>query len=67
MTREAFLEYCGSVLGTEPDYPFEDNFETAVLRHMGNRKWIDYDFSPAYDGFRQFFRNVGGFAQSIRF
>ena len=40
MTREAFLEYCGSVLGTEPDYPFEDNFETAVLRHMGSRKWF---------------------------
>lgn len=40
MTREAFLEYCSSALGTEPDYPFEDNFETAVLRHMGNRKWF---------------------------
>ena len=24
---------------TEPDYPFDEDFETAVLRHTGNRKW----------------------------
>ena len=24
---------------TSPDYPFEDDFETAVLRHADNRKW----------------------------
>lgn len=40
MTREAFLEYCASALCTEPDYPFEDDFETAVLRHGDNRKWF---------------------------
>jgi predicted DNA-binding protein (MmcQ/YjbR family) len=22
-----------------PDYPFDDDLETAVLRHMDNRKW----------------------------
>ena len=25
---------------TAPDYPFEDDFETAVLRHTDNRKWF---------------------------
>ena len=40
MTRESFLAFCGSSLGTEPDYPFEADFETAVLRHKSNRKWF---------------------------
>ena len=39
MTKQAFLEYCLSEYGTSPDYPFEDDFETAVLRHTSNRKW----------------------------
>ena len=25
--------------GTSPDYPFDEDFETAVLRHADNRKW----------------------------
>ena len=40
MTREAFLEYCASARCTEPDYPFEDDFETEVLRHGDNRNWF---------------------------
>ena len=39
MTKQSFLAHCLSVYGTEPDYPFEEDFETAVLRHVGNRKW----------------------------
>ncbi len=39
MTRRDFLEYCFDTYGTAPDYPFEDDFETAVLRHGDNRKW----------------------------
>ena len=39
MTKEAFLAFCGAELGTEPDYPFDEDFETAVLRHGDNRKW----------------------------
>lgn len=31
MTKEAFLAFCGAELGTEPDYPFDEDFETAVL------------------------------------
>ncbi len=39
MRREGFLEYCKEIYGTSPDYPFDDMFETAVLRHADNRKW----------------------------
>jgi predicted DNA-binding protein (MmcQ/YjbR family) len=39
MTRQDFLAYCLETYGTEADYPFEEDFETAVLRHAVNRKW----------------------------
>ena len=39
MTKQSFLAYCRDMWGTEPDYPFEEDFETAVLRHGSNRKW----------------------------
>ena len=39
MTKQAFLDYCLSTYGTAADYPFDEDFETAVLRHGGNRKW----------------------------
>ncbi|MBQ5886331.1 MAG: MmcQ/YjbR family DNA-binding protein [Clostridia bacterium] len=39
MTKQAFLDYCLNTYGTAVDYPFEEDFETAVLRHGGNRKW----------------------------
>ena len=39
MTKQEFLEYCLSVYGTTPDYPFDEDFETAVLRHTDNKKW----------------------------
>lgn len=39
MTKQSFLEYCSAVYGTEADYPFDEDFETAVLRHESNRKW----------------------------
>ena len=38
--KEAFLAFCGAELGTEPDYPFDEDFKTAVLRHKGSRKWF---------------------------
>ena len=40
MTKEAFLAFCGAELGTEPDYPFDEDFEMAVLSHKGSRKWF---------------------------
>ena len=39
MTRQQFLEYCLNTYGTTSDYPFDGDFDTAVLRHADNRKW----------------------------
>ena len=39
MTKQSLFEYCLSTYGTSPDYPFEGDFETAVFRHSGSRKW----------------------------
>lgn len=39
MTKQEFFNYCMDTFQTAPDYPFDEDFETAVLRHAGNRKW----------------------------
>ena len=39
MTKQSLLSYCLTTYGTSPDYPFDEDFETAVLRHTDNRKW----------------------------
>ena len=39
MTKKEFLEYSLNTYGTSPDYPFDEDFETAVFRHVDNRKW----------------------------
>lgn len=39
MTKYTFLTYCQNTYGTVADYPFDDAFETAVLRHRDTRKW----------------------------
>ena len=39
MTKEQFFKFCLDSFGTSPDHPFDDNLETAVLRHTNNRKW----------------------------
>ena len=39
MTKQQFLNYCLDIYGTSPDYPFDEDFETAVFRHADNRKW----------------------------
>lgn len=39
MKKQEFLSYCLEAFGTSPDYPFDEDFETAVLRHADNRKW----------------------------
>ena len=40
MYKQQFLEYCLDTYGTLPDYPFDEDFETAVFRHTDNRKWF---------------------------
>jgi len=39
MTKDAFLKHCLDTYGTAADYPFDGDFETAVLRHEDSRKW----------------------------
>ena len=39
MTKQQFLKHCLDTYGTSPDYPFDEDFETTVLRHTDNRKW----------------------------
>ena len=39
MTKHSFLSYCSGTYNTSPDYPLDEDFETAVLRHADNRKW----------------------------
>ena len=39
MTKQRFFEYCLKTYGTSPDYPFDEDSLTAVLRHGDNRKW----------------------------
>ena len=40
MTKQEFFELCSSSYFTLPDYPFDEDFETAVFRHNDNRKWF---------------------------
>ena len=40
MTKQEFFELCLDIYDTSPDYPFEEDFETAVFRHVDNRKWF---------------------------
>ena len=39
MTKQEFFDLCFDTYSTSPDYPFDEDFETAVLRHADNRKW----------------------------
>lgn len=39
MTKQDFLAYCLDTYGTVPDYPFDEDSLTAVLRHADNKKW----------------------------
>ena len=40
MTKQEFLKYCSGTYGTSPDYPFDDWMESAVFRHVDNKKWF---------------------------
>lgn len=39
MLKQTFLDHCLITYNTTPDYPFDEDFEIAVLRHNTNRKW----------------------------
>ena len=40
VTKQEFFELCSSSYFTLPDYPFDEDFDTAVFRHSDNRKWF---------------------------
>lgn len=40
MTREEFFEYVKEEYGIEPDFPFDEDFVSAIFRHKHNRKWF---------------------------
>lgn len=40
MTKEQFLEFCGTIGGSETDCPFPGDFETTVVRHENTGKWF---------------------------
>ncbi|MGN1200773.1 MAG: MmcQ/YjbR family DNA-binding protein [Candidatus Caccovivens sp.] len=40
MTKQTLLDYVEQEFGILPDFPFENDFETAVLRHKDNKKWF---------------------------
>ena len=52
MNREIVLSLCKERYGTEPDYPFNDKYNSAVLRHSDTRKWygIILNVSPRVFG-----------------
>jgi len=53
MNREFVFQLCKERYGTEPDYPFSDKYNSAVLRHSDTRKWygIVLNVSPKVFGF----------------
>ncbi len=40
MTRQAFEQYIAEYYGVCADYPWEGDSETAVFRHLHNKKWF---------------------------
>ena len=52
MNREFVFQLCKERYETEPDYPFNDKYNSAVLRHSDTRKWygIILNVSPKVFG-----------------
>lgn len=40
MTRKEFFDLMEDEFATQPDYPFDKDFDSAVWRHKDNRKWF---------------------------
>lgn len=39
MKKQDLFDFCLDKYATSPDYPFDEDFETAVMRHTDSRKW----------------------------
>lgn len=40
MTKNEYLEFCGTIAAAVSDTPFEDDAESVVIRHRDTRKWF---------------------------
>ena len=40
MNKQQLQDYIFNTYGISPDFPFDNDFETAVYRHRNNRKWF---------------------------
>ena len=40
MTRDKYLDFCRAIPGALVDQPFDEDFETYIVRHCDNRKWF---------------------------
>ena len=40
MNRNELTEYIKSLYSVAPDYPWKNDSQSAVFRHIGNRKWF---------------------------
>lgn len=40
MNKEQLIDYINDEFDIDADFPFEDDFETAIFRHKDNKKWF---------------------------
>lgn len=40
MTRDEYLEYCGTIVGAALDKPFPDDKDSVAARHIDTLKWF---------------------------
>jgi len=40
MNKEAIIQFCLSLPNTFEDRPFQDDYETVVIKHIDNKKWF---------------------------
>lgn len=49
MTREEFEALVLDMYNVKADYPFEEDFETGVFRHVGSGKWFAIAMNIGYN------------------
>lgn len=52
MTKQQFLEHALNTYGTSPDYPFDDNLETAVLLPDANEETVAFLTNASFEATR---------------
>ena len=65
MTREEVLEYALRQFDVRPDSPFDEDFDTMVLRHPVSGKWFGLIMNVAEDRLSLESGRRGGFADVL--